>query len=114
MRSLHTAAVAILVAVALALPTLATATIKRVSLTTPVRAGSYASLTVNVAPKSRCTIQVIYDTVISQAKGLGPKTGGRITWRWRVGTNTHPGSWPIIVKCGPAGTLRTKIRVLPR
>jgi micrococcal nuclease len=79
-----------------------------------MRAGSYASLTVNVTSRSRCTIQVIYDTVVSQAKGLGPKTGGRITWRWRVGTSTHPGSWPIIVKCGKAGTLRTKIRLLPR
>jgi hypothetical protein len=111
MRSVATVVVAIVVVLALAFPCLAEASVKRVSLTSPVRAGSYASLSVNVSPRSRCTIQVIYDTVVSQAKGLGAKTGGRISWRWRVGTNTHPGSWPIIVKCGAAGTLRTKIRV---
>jgi hypothetical protein len=90
------------------------ATVKRVSLTTPVVAGSYASLTVKVTPRARCTIQVIYDTVVSEAKGLGPKTGGTITWRWRVGTSTHAGRWPIIVDCGKSGKLRTRIRVLPR
>lgn len=107
-------AVALVIAILLAGATAASGAVRKVSLTTPVEAGDYASLTVSVSPRARCTIQVIYDTVVSKAKGLGPKTGGRITWRWRVGTNTHPGSWPVIVKCGRAGTLRTKIRVLPR
>jgi micrococcal nuclease len=92
----------------------ASATVRKVSLTSPVVAGSYASLTVTVAPRARCTIEVIYDTVVSSAKGLGPKTGSRITWRWRVGTSTHPGRWPIVVRCGSSGTLRLKLRVLPR
>ncbi len=48
------------------------------------------------------------------AKGLGPKTGGKITWRWRVGASTHPGRWPVIVRCGKSGTLRLRLRVLPR
>jgi hypothetical protein len=87
--------------------------VRRVALTSPVRTGDEASLTVNVAPRARCTIEVIYDTVVSKAKGLNPKSGGRITWRWRVGTNTRPGRWPIIVRCGQSGTLRLKIRVLP-
>jgi hypothetical protein len=47
---------------------------------------SRTELTVNVSPRARCTIEVIYDTVVSKAKGLGPKTGGRITWRWRFGS----------------------------
>jgi hypothetical protein len=88
--------------------------VRKVSLTTPVRAGEDASLTVNVTPRARCSIEVIYDTVVSKAKGLGRKTGGRITWRWRVGTSTHAGRWPIIVRCGKSGTLRLRIRVLPR
>jgi hypothetical protein len=86
----------------------------RLSLTSPVRAGEDAALTVRVSPRARCTIEVIYDTVVSKAKGLGPKTGGRITWRWRVGTSTHAGRWPVIVRCGKSGTLRLRIRVLPR
>jgi hypothetical protein len=113
MRPALSTAVAV-IALTLMLPATSGATVKRLSLTSPVRAGSYASLAVTVSPKARCTIAVVYDTVVSEAKGLGPKTGGKITWRWRVGTNTHPGAWPIVVKCGKAGTLRTKIRVLSR
>jgi hypothetical protein len=42
--------------------------VRKVSLTTPVQAGEDASLTVNVSPRARCTIEVIYDTVVSKAK----------------------------------------------
>lgn len=82
-----------------------------VSLTTPVRAGSYAQVAVRVTPRARCTIQVIYDKTVSKDKGLGPKTGGRITWRWKVGSNTRPGRWPIVVRCGASGRLDLKIRI---
>jgi hypothetical protein len=84
--------VAVVAVVVLAVVATAGATVRKVSLTTPVRAGEDAALTVTVSPRARCTIEVIYDTVVSKAKGLGPKTGGKITWRWRVGTSTHPGS----------------------
>jgi hypothetical protein len=114
MRPALSIAIVVFVALALVLAAVSGAKVKRLSLTSPVRAGSYASLAVTVSPKARCTIAVIYDTVVSEAKGLESKRGGRITWRWRVGTSTHPGTWPIVVKCGKAGTLRTKIRVLPR
>jgi hypothetical protein len=86
----------------------------RESLTSPVRVGRYASLTVTVAPRARCTIRVVYANVASKASGLVPKTGGRITWRWRVGTNTAPGRWPIIVRCGASGLLRFQLRVVAR
>jgi hypothetical protein len=85
----------------------------RVSLTSPVRSGSYAQLTVRVTPFARCTIGVSYDAV-SKEKGLGPKTGGRITWRWKVGSNTPAGRWPIVIRCGTSGSLKLTIRVLSR
>jgi hypothetical protein len=85
----------------------------RVALTTPVRAGSYAELTVRVTPPARCTIQVSYGAA-SQQKGLGPKTGGRITWRWKVGSNTRPGRWPIDIRCGTSGSLKLTIRIAAR
>ena len=88
--------------------------VQKVSLTSPVRAGENASLTVRVSPRARCAIGVTYGVVVSKAKGLGPKNGGKITWRWRVGTSTRPGRWPVIVRCGKSGTLRLTIRVLPR
>jgi hypothetical protein len=84
-----------------------------VSLTTPVRAGSYARLTVRVTPPTRCTIQV-GSAAGSTPKTLGSKTGGRITWRWKVPSNTQSGRWPIVIRCGSSGTLRLTIRVLPR
>ena len=74
--------------------------VRKVSLTSPVRAGTNASLTVSVSPRAPCTIEVSYGKVVSKAKGLGPKSGSKITWRWRVGTSTPRGRWPIIVRCG--------------
>jgi hypothetical protein len=83
----------------------------RTSVTTPVRVGSYAQLTVKVTPRARCTIRVGYGT---EEKSLGAKTGGRITWRWKVGSNVPPGRWPIVVQCGASGNLRLTIRVIPK
>jgi len=106
--------VLVLLAAAFVIAAPASATVRKVSLTSPVVAGNDASLTVAVAPRAQCTIAVVYQTGVSKAKGLGAKRGGRITWRWQVGSNTTPGRWPIIVRCGKSGALRLKIRVLPR
>jgi hypothetical protein len=89
----------------------ASASVRKVSFAASVQARDYATLTVNVSPRSRCTIKVVYDTTVSHASGLGPKTGGKITWRWRVGTNTHAGRWPVTVDCGKSGRLRLLLRV---
>jgi hypothetical protein len=89
----------------------ASASVRKVSFTATVPAGDYATLTVNVSPRSRCTIKVVYDTTVSHARGLGPKTGAKITWRWRVGSNTHAGRWPVTVDCGKAGRLNVRLRV---
>jgi hypothetical protein len=107
-------AIIIVVLVVLAAPATALATVRAASFTSRVQAGDYASLTVRVAPRARCMIEVVYDTVVSRARGLGAKTGTAITWRWRVGTSTHPGRWPVTVRCGKSGTLRLRLRVLPR
>lgn len=100
--------------VALAVAAPATAAVKREAFTATVAPGKYASVTVRVTPKARCTIKVVYDTVTSRAKGLGAKTGARITWRWRVGTNTHAGRWPVTINCGKSGKLALKLRVPPK
>jgi hypothetical protein len=72
-----------------------------------------ASLVVGVSPRARCTIKVIYDTTVSHAQGLGPRSGTRITWRWKVGSSTHAGSWPVTVDCGKSGRLALRLRVQP-
>jgi hypothetical protein len=104
--------VALVVLVSLVLAASASATVKRVAFTATVSPNDYASVTVSVTPKARCTIQVIYDTVVSEAKGLGPKAGTKITWRWKVGSATHPGRWPVKVDCGKSGKLNLRLRVL--
>jgi hypothetical protein len=69
-------------------------------------------LTVKVTPRAKCSIKVVYDTVVSSAKGLGKKTGGTITWQWKVGSTTHAGRWPVTVDCGKSGKLSLRLRVL--
>jgi competence protein ComEC len=71
-----------------------------VSLTSPIAAGGNASLTVNTLPGAACTITVYYKSGPSQAAGLGSQTAGgngSVTWSWKVGTRTTPGTWSITV-----------------
>lgn len=98
-------------AAALAVAGAAAASVKPLSFTSSVSPNDEASLVVGVKPKARCTITVVYDTTVSHAKGLGPKTGTRIMWRWKVGSSTHAGRWPVTVDCGKAGKLRLRLRV---
>jgi acyl dehydratase len=107
------AAIAVFISAALVLATPASATVRKVRFTAVVSPNDYAVLTVNVSPRARCSITVVYDTTVSHARGLGPKTGGRITWRWKVGSSTHAGRWPVRVNCGTSGKLALRLRVLP-
>jgi hypothetical protein len=110
-RRIALIAVALCAALALTFAVQASAAVRKVSFTSVVSPNDYASLTVAVSPRARCKITVIYDTVVSQAKGLGPKTGTRITWRWKVGSSTHAGRWPVKVDCGRSGKLSLRLRV---
>ena len=103
----------VLVTVALALPTAASAKVRLISVTSPASPGSYATLRAAVAPARSCSITVYYKSGPSRAQGLYPKrpSGGRVSWTWMVGTRTTPGRWAIVVSCGSAGTLRTSFLV---
>ena len=64
--------------------------------------GSYATATIQTTSGARCSIDVEYKSGSSTAAGLGPKTAaanGVVTWRWKVGPKTTPGSWPVTVQC---------------
>ena len=80
--------------------------ITTVSFTSVVSRNEYATLKVKVRPRAQCTIQVVYSTGPSSAAGLRAKIGGLITWRWKVGSNTKLGRWPVIVNCGTSGPSR--------
>ncbi len=98
------ALVAALVLLPTAGPTTADAaalTVRFVSLP-PTRPGADVTATVATKAGAACTIVVRYKSGPSKAKGLTKKTAsgaGRVSWTWRVGTNTTPGSWPVTVTC---------------
>ncbi len=82
------------------------ASLQVVSVTSPARPGTDATLIARTAPGAQCSITVIYKSGPSTAAGLLKKsatTQGDISWTWRVGTNTTPGDWPIIVTCDMGG-----------
>jgi len=88
-----------------------------ISVTSPATPFSDATLTISTSPGANCTIAVHYKSGPSRAKGLIPKvasSSGRVSWTWRVGSNTTPGRWPIVVTCEKGadyGELRTSFQV---
>jgi len=71
-----------------------------VSVTSPVSPGAYATLKARAPPGAQCTITVYYKSGPSTAQGLYPKqadSNGDVSWTWKVGTRTTPGSWRIVV-----------------
>lgn len=88
-----------------------------VSLTSPVEPFTDATIQVRTAPSANCRIIVIYKSGASRAQGLYPKQAdarGQVAWQWRVGSNTTPGRWPIIIECSKGqdtGKLETTFEV---
>ena len=75
-------------------------------VTSPVPAGANATLTAKTLPGALCTITVYYKSGPSEAQGLSPKNadgGGNVSWTWKVGTRTTPGSWQIVVTASKDG-----------
>jgi hypothetical protein len=72
------------------------------SITSPVRPGDDATITIQTEPNANCQIVVHYKSGPSKARGLIPKTAdskGKVSWTWRVGSRTTIGDWPITVTC---------------
>jgi hypothetical protein len=89
----------------------AAATVRLAKRPGRVSRGDSASVTVVVSPKARCRIGVYWSSRKSEASGLEGKTGKKITWTWRVASNTNPGTWPIKIDCGKSGKTQTRITV---
>jgi hypothetical protein len=74
-----------------------------VSLISPVDHGADATITVRTLPAVQCSITVYYKSGPSTAQGLSPQMAngdGICSWTWKVGTNTTPGTWRIVVTTG--------------
>lgn len=113
-RSLSIPALLLAAVVMLAVSTPASARfppVKFVSVRSPVPHGGMGLVTIQTTPQTFCTITVTYKSGPSRAAGLVPKTSdnqGRITWTWKVGTRTTPGTWPITVECGQGDITRLR------
>lgn len=72
------------------------------SITSPVVAGSNASIMVKTNPEVMCTISVVYDKTPSKDSGLVQKKAdeyGIVEWTWTVDSSAPVGSWPVEVTC---------------
>jgi hypothetical protein len=72
------------------------------ALTSPVKIGSNASLTVLTNAGSKCSLTVTYNGTLSTDSGLVPKTAdayGNVSWTWTITSSVPAGSWPIKVTC---------------
>jgi len=97
-----------------AAPLMGDAPLELVAMTSPVPRSTTASLTIQTAAAAGCVIQVRYRSGPSRAGGLEPKTAdsnGRITWSWRVGSQTALGEWPVEVAC-ESGSQRAQLSAI--
>jgi competence protein ComEC len=77
-----------------------------VSVTSPIGQGYTATLKAKTLPRAQCTITVYYKSGASTASGLYTKEAdsqGNVSWSWKVGTRTTPGSWRIVVTASLEG-----------
>ena len=84
-------------------------TIALQSVTSPVKRGSTAYMEIKGTPGVEYSIVVRYSTSVSKAADLVPKVAdenGLVTWKWRVGSRTTPGTYTITVT-GGGDTLET-------
>jgi hypothetical protein len=73
-----------------------------VALTSPVRVGHDARMTVQTAPDVECILLVYYRSSAGDVDLSFPKRADRkglVTWTWRVSPAAVPGTWPLIVHC---------------
>lgn len=83
-------------------PTAKPLAVKVTKRTASVPRNGTASVTIKTTKKARCSITVEYKSGPSTAAGLGTKTAdgtGLVTWKWRVGSRTTRGTWPIYISC---------------
>ena len=82
-----------------------------VSVTSPVLADSNATIVIQTVPNAECGITVNYKSGPSKASGLYTKIAdsrGKVSWTWKVGSKTTPGTWQIIIQATSHGKNATQ------
>lgn len=88
--------------------------LKYTSITSPISRGNEATVEVKGKPNTKYTIKVKYSSGYSTASGLGAKTAdsrGSVSWTWKIGAKTSPGTYPITISGGEE-TIKIEITVL--
>ena len=77
--------------------------IQLISLTSPVQVNNEATIKIQGKANTRYSISVYYSSGASTAKGLEAKdsdANGNVSWTWKVGGRTKPGTYRIEIKGG--------------
>lgn len=90
-----------------------TTKIKLISLTTPVKRGETAEISIKGKPNTEYAISVFYGSGPSKAAGLEKKTSnssGEVVWAWKVGGSTKSDEYIIKISGGDQ-KFETKFKV---
>lgn len=71
-------------------------------MTSPVVPGENAMYVIKTKPKARCTVGVVYGTLVSKDTGLAPKIAdefGTLSWTWTVDKAAPVGKWDFETLC---------------
>ena len=74
-----------------------------ISITSPIKSGSSATLEIQGEPNTKYEITVRYASGASTASGLDPKTSdsnGKVSWTWKVGSQVKAGIYTATVTSG--------------
>jgi cardiolipin synthase A/B len=81
------------------------------AIVSSIRPGSYETLSAHASRADEaCTLSVVLPSgYASESSGLGSATtnaAGNVTWNWRIGTSTDPGTAKATVACASGTTTR--------
>lgn len=71
-------------------------------VSSPVKSGDNASITVKTNPAADCSISVTYNDIPAHDSGLIAKPAdefGLASWSWTVAPSAPKGTWPVWVTC---------------
>jgi len=80
--------------------------LKIVSITSPVKGGSDATVVIQTDPDALCKITVKLKSGPASAAGLKAQhadSTGKATWNWKVAKNTSAGEWPVEITASSKG-----------
>jgi hypothetical protein len=91
--------------------------LKITNITSPIKGGADATVSVTTEPNAMCTITVKYRSGPATAAGLKSQRAdkdGKASWTWKVGKNTAVGEWPVDVTSslkGSKGKASTTLKI---